>query len=131
MGEAAGHVDLLSVALHEMGHAMGLSSSNPRFLSQSVHGLITISGDYPFAGTAIPLAYNNLGFVPHFDSNQIFYGSLMSGINADERRLPSELDILADAQVGGFAIYPYIPGTKDISPTPQNVKPDSRRSAVR
>ena len=109
VGEAAGHVDLLSVALHEIGHAMGLSVSNPRFLSQSATGLITISGGYPFAGTVIPLASNNSGFVPHFDSNVVFYGSLMSGINGDERRLPSALDVLANAQVSGFIISSLYP----------------------
>jgi len=103
-GDAAGHVDLLSVALHEMGHALGLSSANVNFISQSSGGLIDISGSYPFSGTAIPLIYNNSGIVPHFDLNQLAYGSLMSGINADERRMPSELDLLADAQVSSFAI---------------------------
>ena len=109
VGEAAGHVDLLSVALHEIGHAMGLSASNPRFLSQSAVGLITISGGYPFAGTVIPLASNYSGFVPHFDLNVVSYGSLMSGINGDERRLPSALDVLANAQVSGFTISSLYP----------------------
>jgi len=52
----------------------------------------------------VPLAYNNSGIVPHFDVNEIAYGSVMSGINGDERRLPSELDIVTDAQVSGFTI---------------------------
>ena len=104
VGEAAGHIDLLTVALHEMGHALGMSDSNLCFIRQSVDGFINVSGDYAFSGISIPLAYNNSGVVPHFDSNQIVYGSLMSGVNGDERRLPSALDILADAQVSGFTI---------------------------
>jgi hypothetical protein len=103
-GDAAGHVDLLSVALHEIGHALGLSGAGPRFFRQSADGLIHISDDYPFAGAAIPMAYNNSGIIPHFDASEVVYGSLMSGVNGDERRMPSELDILVDAQVSGFAI---------------------------
>ncbi len=110
VGEAAGHIDLLTVALHEMGHALGMSDSNLCFIRQSVDGFINVSGDYAFSGISIPLAYNNSGVVPHFDSNQIVYGSLMSGVNGDERRLPSALDILADAQVSGFTIAEFSPG---------------------
>jgi hypothetical protein len=101
---AAGHVDLLSVALHEIGHALGLSASNPSFVSQSQLGFIIFSNRLPFARTMAPLAYNNSGFVPHFDVTEVAYGCLMSGVNADERRLPSELDIVANAQISGYGI---------------------------
>jgi hypothetical protein len=103
-GDAAGHIDLLSVVLHEIGHALGLSNANPSFVRQSAQGLIYITGDYPFAGAAIPMAYNNSGIIPHFDPSETVYGSVMSGVNGDERRMPSELDVLADAQVSGFTI---------------------------
>ena len=103
-GDAAGHLDLLSVALHEIGHAAGMSGANTRFLDQSAGGYLLIGESYPFAGTAIPLAFNNSGIVPHFDAEEVVYGSVMSGLNGDERRFPSELDILANAQVSGFKI---------------------------
>jgi hypothetical protein len=105
--EAAGRIDLLSVALHEIGHALGLSGANAAFLGQTAGGLLRISEAYPFAGMTIPLAFNNAGIVPHFDPNKLVYGSIMSGINADERRMPSELDILANAQVSGFTLAIY------------------------
>ena len=124
-GTAAGRIDLLSVAIHEIGHALGMSSANPRFRTQSVSGILTISRPYPFAGSIIPLAYNNSGIVPHFDSSEMVYGSVMSGVNGDERRFPSEVDILANAQISGFAIN--VPMTLSQSAgIPRRPNPDIR-----
>ena len=103
-GEAVGRVDLLSVVLHEMGHALGLSAGNASFLAQSGTGVINIDSDLPYAGTMVPLAYNNSGIIPHIDALEVSYGNLMAGINGDERRIPSELDILANAQISGFTV---------------------------
>jgi hypothetical protein len=114
-GDAAGHIDLLSVALHEIGHAMGLCAANPSFMAQSGSGYINISASFPFAGTAAPLAANHSGIVPHFNPVEILYGCLMSGINADERRIPSELDIVANAQVSEFTIQSLYPSQTEIT----------------
>jgi len=113
VGDAVGHIDLLSVALHEMGHAMGLCSANRSFAAQSGSGHIDISENLPYAGTVAPLSANYSGIVPHFDPIAISYGCLMSGINADERRIPSELDIVANAQLSGFAIQTLYPKQTD------------------
>lgn len=101
-GDAAGRLDLLSVALHEIGHALGLSAANIRFLEAGAGGSLLLHDVHPFAGTSIPLAANYSGLVAHFDAEQVYYGSLMSGLNAGERRMPSELDIIANALVSGF-----------------------------
>ena len=112
---AAGYVDLLSVVLHEIGHAMGMSIGNHSFALESTDGIILFSERLPFAGTMAPLASNNSGFISHFDVTKVAYGCLMSGINADERRIPSELDIVANAQVSGYTVLSLTPSAE--SPT--------------
>jgi hypothetical protein len=110
IGDAAGRTDLLSVALHEIGHALGMCTVNSAFIAQSGDGFLWIGDDLPYAGTVIPLASNNAGFTSHFDAMAVAYGSVMAGLNSDERRIPSALDILADAQVSNFTILSLDPG---------------------
>ncbi len=52
----------------------------------------------------VPLAINGSGVTSHIDAVRVTYGAVMAGVCGDERRLPSGLDILANAQISGFEI---------------------------
>lgn len=103
-GEAAGRVDLLTVALHEIGHALGMCNANLSYVDGSRPGALVIADPLPFAGTTVPLAINGAGITSHIDATRVIYGAVMAGVCGDERRLPSGLDILVNAQISGFEI---------------------------
>jgi hypothetical protein len=75
----------------------------------------------------IPLAYNNSGVTSHIDPTQVIYGSLMAGLCAGERRMPSALDVLANAQVSGLEISTLDPmqsPTREPAPSPRTALAD-------
>jgi hypothetical protein len=81
-----------------------MCNANLSYTEGSRPGAIVVANDHPFAGTVIPLAFNNAGVTSHIDPTQVIYGPLMAGICSDERRIPSALDILANAQISGFEL---------------------------
>ena len=99
--EIAASVDLLSTAIHELGHALGLVGW-PFFNDEALDGAIniTIPG---YEGTANPLTTTHLSVD----------GPAMSGFvrPMGYRRLITDLDVLAVSQVSQFADFLLPPGS--------------------
>ncbi|HEX8373509.1 MAG TPA: hypothetical protein VF585_12060 [Chthoniobacterales bacterium] len=102
---SAARFDLLTTAIHEVGHALGLSNANNAFQETARDSLINISGNLPFSGAAIPIvsgeAHLNL-------AHALLRPSRPSGV----RRFASEADILSNAQISQFSqvnLTPVIP----------------------
>lgn len=93
-GLASGRTDLFSVALHEIGHALGLSSGNTSFTVGNGDLDIDVTSPRPYAGSQIPTvsgAHLNI-------SSALMFPSIASGL----RRMPSEADIVANAEISQF-----------------------------
>ena len=94
-----GYTDLLTTALHEIGHALGISNAHSSFLAEQVDGDIDIHDPRPFAGTTIPLASNFSGITSHVD---IGFGPVMASGSHNTRQFLSEVDILLNAELSDF-----------------------------
>jgi hypothetical protein len=109
-------IDLLSVAIHEIGHALGLARDYPDFRSRCPNPnfcLLEITAPRPYAGLVI-----NIGQGPHIETQQADFldvGSLMvSEPVPGERRLISNLDALV---LGELSSFPW-PNLAPVLPEP-------------
>jgi len=107
-GPAAGQFDLFRTALHEVGHALGLSSANTAFQAERTDNDVDVTSPRPFPGSSLPLSST---------SAHMAVGSmLMCGgcATQNQRRYPSEGDLLANAQISqmsGINFLTACPGT--------------------
>jgi hypothetical protein len=93
-GDAVGRFDLFSTALHEIGHALGLSSANTAFQAGNGDLDVDVTAPRPFAGSQLPTVSG-----AHLDiASSLMYPFAFSG----ERKDLSVADIIANAQISQF-----------------------------
>lgn len=100
-GNASGRYDLLSVAMHEIGHSLGLSSANNSFVAGNGDLDVDVTSPRPFPGAAIPTvsgAHLNL-------ANALMFPSVSAG----RRNLISEADVIANMEISQFTQYNPVP----------------------
>ncbi|MCA9247843.1 MAG: hypothetical protein KDA42_12025 [Planctomycetales bacterium] len=83
-GDAAGRFDLLSVALHEIGHVVGINGGAPNNGTE-----YTISSPRPLDGSLIPKTGGHIN---------LSGANMNPGIGSSTRRLLTEADILVAAE---------------------------------
>ena len=93
-GAAVGRSDLFSVALHEIGHSIGLSGANNAFVAGNGDLDVDVTAPRPFAGASIPTVSGaHLSLI-----NALMFPSISTG----ERNLISDADCVANAQISQF-----------------------------
>lgn len=103
LGDAVGRHDLFTVALHEIGHALGMSSANTVFQTENTDGKVDITAPHQCAGCALYTISGSHLNIP----TAVLYPS----IARNQRKLLTAADILANAQLSAFT-------SVDLAPSP-------------
>lgn len=90
------HIDLLTVALHEIGHALGLSTEYQAFVDEVGDDDIDVTQPRPNPGTTIPMDGTHIRLA---DVSLRRKPLMFSDYDTGERRLISTVDLLAVCQV--------------------------------
>lgn len=96
-GDAAGRIDLWTSMVHEIGHALGLSSANIALFIDtfSDHDVDIVGYGPAYDGSEIPIQSSSA----HIDiANALMYNTRPAGV----RRLASQADLLTIAQLSHF-----------------------------
>jgi hypothetical protein len=92
---AASAFDLYTTAIHEIGHALGLSGANSTFINEAgIDRSVTLGGP-SFAGANVPIAASTA----HLDLD---HALLRENRPGGVRRFASEADLLTLAELSGF-----------------------------
>lgn len=101
-GDAADRIDLLTIATHEIGHALGLAEDYPGFTTRCPGGicLIPITAPRPFAGFEVTVKFQgpHIEFPGTPDAGPLMVDNPREG----ERQLISETDALLIAELSSF-----------------------------
>jgi hypothetical protein len=97
--DAVGRFDLLQTAMHEIGHALGMSNANNAYIAEKTDNEIDVTSPRPFDGSKIPVTGS------HFTTDLNEALMMGTGLPRTQRRYPSAVDILANAQVSQFAEF--------------------------
>lgn len=93
-GDAVGNLDLLTIAMHEIGHTIGWIG---------VDDMLTVTSPRPYAGSVIQVD-------DHAHASSIHPDTLMNAIlRVGNRILPSGVDILVSAEQSGFTNVTSVP----------------------
>jgi hypothetical protein len=108
-GDAVGRFDLYTIALHEIGHALGLDEKNSQYHLQLRSGGLPIRIPGPYNGSIIPISGDHIG-ATIFDP--IYSYAVMGGFlsrQQGERQLISAVDVLVNAQLSQFETPTFNP----------------------